>query len=315
MHWRDRNARKSVTGARAPVYIRDPASGGKCSMSAGAKLRELLKGRMIVAPGAYDAITARCIARAGFSAVYMTGGGTAAMLGYPDYGLTTMSELVENAGRIADSVSLPVIADADTGFGNELNMIRTVHAYEKAGVAALHVEDQGFPKKCGHLDDKSVIPTEEYVAKIRAAASERRDRDFVIIARTDARASNGLDDAIDRVNRAIEAGADVAFVEAPATMAELEAIPGRVNAPCLLNMVRRGKTPDIDLETAERFGYHIAIAPGILIRTVLGACERTLEDFKRTGIPLPMADLTPKETFQRAGADEWDALAARYGAR
>src|SRR5438270_6788944 len=163
-------------------------------MTQAARLRELLRrDGMVVAPGAYDCITARCIAQAGFDAVYMTGAGTAATLGYPDYGLLTMSEMADNAGRIAASVDLPVIADADTGYGNELNATRTVREYERRGVASLHIEDQGFPKKCGHLENKLIVPRDEFIAKIRAAVAARRDPDLVVIARTDARASLGFD--------------------------------------------------------------------------------------------------------------------------
>src|SRR5579859_1649173 len=170
-------------------------------MSQAARFRELLRrDGMIVAPGAYDCITARMIARAGFDCVYMTGAGTAATLGYPDFGLVTMSEMVDNAGRIAAAVDVPVIADADTGYGNELNVIRTVREYEQRGVAGIHIEDQGFPKKCGHLENKTIIPLDDYLAKIRAAVSARRDRDFMIIARTDARAVLGFDEALKRAN-------------------------------------------------------------------------------------------------------------------
>src|SRR6202142_1366662 len=158
-------------------------------MTKAGELRELLRqDGILTAPGAYDCITARMIEQAGFSAVYMTGAGTAAALGYPDYGLVTMSEMVENAGRIAAAVSVPVIADADTGYGNELNVVRTVREYEQRGVAGLHIEDQGFPKKCGHLDNKVVIGLDDYLAKIRAAVAARTDPDFLLIARTDARA-------------------------------------------------------------------------------------------------------------------------------
>src|SRR5271156_814568 len=173
------------------------------TMTQAARFRELLRrDGMIVAPGAYDCITARMIARAGFSCVYMTGAGTAATLGYPDFGLVTMSEMVDNAGRIAAAVDLPVIADADTGYGNELNVFRTVREYETAGVAGIHIEDQGFPKKCGHLDDKEIVPREEWLAKIRAAAAARCDRDFVIIACTDARVVAGFDEALARATAA-----------------------------------------------------------------------------------------------------------------
>src|ERR671921_713534 len=179
-------------------------------MSAASQFRRQMKqDGMVVAPGAFDCITARMVEQAGFSAVYMTGAGTAATLGYPDYGLVTMSEMVENARRIATAVGVPVIADADTGYGNELNVARTVREYEAAGVAGIHIEDQGFPKKCGHLDDKEIVPRADWLAKIRAAAASRRSRDFTVIARTDARAVAGFDEAIGRANDAIEAGANM----------------------------------------------------------------------------------------------------------
>jgi 2-methylisocitrate lyase-like PEP mutase family enzyme len=180
------------------------------------ELRELLRqDGILTAPGAYDCITARVIEQAGFSAVYMTGAGTAAALGYPDYGLVTMSEMAENAERIAAAVKVPVIADADTGYGNELNVVRTVREFEQRGVAGIHIEDQGFPKKCGHLENKTIVPLEEYISKIRAAVEAKHDRDFLIIARTDARTVLGFEEAIRRANASLDAGADMAFVEAP----------------------------------------------------------------------------------------------------
>ena len=194
-------------------------------MSVTKAFRDAMKTGMVVAPGAYDCMTSRAIERAGFLAVYMTGAGSASYLGYPDYGLLTMTEMAENAGRIAASVKLPVIADADTGYGNELNVIRTVREYERRGVAGLHIEDQGFPKKCGHLEDKTIVPIEDYVAKIRAAVSAKTDPNFMVIARTDSRASLGFDEAIRRANAAIDAGADMAFVEAPQTLDEVKAVP------------------------------------------------------------------------------------------
>src|SRR5277367_4079521 len=246
-------------------------------MTQAARFRELLRrDGMIVAPGAYDCITARMIARAGFDAVYMTGAGTAATLGYPDFGLVTMSEMVGNAGRIAAAVDLPVIADADTGYGNELNVVRTVREYERTGVAGIHIEDQGFPKKCGHLDDKEIIPREDWLAKIAAAAASRHDRDFLIIARTDARAVAGFDEAIARANAALDAGADMAFVEAPQTMEEIASVPKRVKGPCLLNVVWGGKTPEIDLRDAETLGFKLAIVPGLLLKAAIGACDAAL---------------------------------------
>src|SRR5947209_8884026 len=283
-------------------------------MTQAARFRELMRrDGMIVAPGAYDCITARLIECAGFEAVYMTGAGTAAMLGYPDFGLVTMSEMVGNAGRIAGAVGLPVIADADTGYGNELNVVRTVREYEVAGVAGIHIEDQGFPKKCGHLDDKEIVPREDWLAKIRAAASARRSPDFLIIARTDSRAVAGFDEAVARANAAIAAGADMAFVEAPQTLDEVAAVPRLVQAPCLLNVVRGGKTPDLDLGEAERMGYKLAIVPGLLIKNVVGICEKMLDELRETRRhPAPVREMSVRETFQLWGADEWDALRTRF---
>jgi 2-methylisocitrate lyase-like PEP mutase family enzyme len=274
-------------------------------MSNAAKLRSLLSSRkMIVAPGAIDCITGRAIARAGFPAVYMTGAGTSATLGYPDYGLITMTEMVGNAARIVNAIDIPLISDSDTGFGNELNVFRTVQEFERAGVAAIHIEDQVFPKKCGHLDNKELVSREDYIAKIRAASAARRSKDFCIIARTDSRAVIGLDEAVERANAALANGADVAFVEAPQTMAEIEAVPKRVKGPCLLNVVRGGKTPEIELETAERLGYAIAIVPGLLLGGIIQTCDRLLGDLKEGKFP-PVTG-SPAKTFARFGAAEWD---------
>jgi 2-methylisocitrate lyase-like PEP mutase family enzyme len=284
-------------------------------MSAGTELRRMLaEDSLLVAPGAYDCITARLIARAGFRAVYMTGAGTSATLGFPDYGLLTMSEMVDNARRIVDVVDIPVIADADTGYGNELNTVRTVRAYGRAGVAGLHIEDQTFPKRCGHLAGKQVVPRAEYLGKVRAAAGDRPDPDFVIIARTDARSVLGFDEAIERANRALEAGADVAFVEAPESMEEVEAVPRLVNGPCLLNLVRRGKTPDLDLREIERFGYKLSIVPGLMFGTMLSAGMAVLNELKETHRhPVQLHDLDVRERFAMVGATEWDEVAERYG--
>jgi len=282
-------------------------------MSKGKSFREAMNRGMVAAPGAYDCITARSIERAGFDAVYMTGGGTAASLGYPDYGMLTMTEMADNAGRIATAVKLPVIADADTGYGNELNAIRTVREYEKRGVAGLHIEDQGFPKKCGHLEDKVIAPVDDYIAKIRAAVSAKVDPDFLVIARTDSRAVLGFEEAVRRANAALEAGADMAFIEAPQTLEEVMAVPRLVKGPCLLNMVWRGKTPDLSLSEAEKMGYKLMILPGLLSRTVLGACDAALRDLKAQGRhPAPPSDITPQQAFRLAGADEWDRYRTQF---
>ncbi|HYZ63350.1 MAG TPA: isocitrate lyase/PEP mutase family protein [Acetobacteraceae bacterium] len=279
-----------------------------------ARLRELLRDDgMVVAPGAYDAITARVIAQAGFPAVYMTGAGTAASLGYPDFGLVTLTEMVANAARIARSVNVPVIADADTGYGNELNVVRTVQEHERAGTAGIHIEDQVSPKKCGHLDDKAIVSRDEFIAKVRAAVAARLDPDFVVIARTDARAVSGFDEAVARANLALQAGADMAFFEAPQTLDEVAQVPRLVQGPCLLNVVRGGKTPEIRLEDAQVMGYRVAIVPGLLLKTVLGACDAALAELRRTGVhPVPQGDPTVRQAFNRFGADEWDAFRTRF---
>jgi len=283
-------------------------------MSARNQLRKLLAADgMLIAPGAYDGITARMIEQAGFQVIYMTGAGTAATLGYPDYGLVTMSEMAENAARIVASAGVPVIADADTGYGNEINVIRTVREYERRGVAGLHIEDQGFPKKCGHLDRKEVLALEEYLAKIRAAVAARQDPAFLIIARTDARAVLGFEEAIRRANAALQAGADMAFVEAPETLEEVAAVPKLVKGPCLLNLVWRGKTPEVGFDDAEGMGYKLAILPALLFTAVIGVSDRMLEQvrFSRRH-PVPVADITVEETFARLGASEWDNLREQF---
>jgi 2-methylisocitrate lyase-like PEP mutase family enzyme len=285
-------------------------------MSTAARLRSLLRETgMVIAPGAYDCITARLIEQAGFDAVYMTGAGTAATLGYPDYGLLTMSEMVENAARITAAVTVPVVADADTGYGNELNVFRMVREYERRDVAGVHIEDQGFPKRCGHLDDKVIIRIDEYLPKIRAAVAARRDPDFLIIARTDSRAGLGFEEAVRRANASIEAGADMVFVEAPQTIEEVAAVPRLVKGPCLLNVVWRGKTPEVPLDEAERMGYKLAILPGLLFKAAIGACDDVLEEVRRTRRhPAPPKDMTVREAFARVGAKEWDALREQFRA-
>ena len=282
-------------------------------MSKGKLFRDAMKRGMVTAPGCFDCITARSIERAGFEALYMTGAGTAATLGYPDYGLVTMSEMADNAGRIAAATTLPVIADADTGYGNELNAIRTVREYEKRGVAGIHIEDQDFPKKCGHLENKVIIALDDYVAKIRAAVSAKVDPNFLIIARTDSRAVLGYEEAIRRANAAIEAGADMAFVEAPQTLEETTNVPKLVKGPCLLNMVWRGKTPDLSIDEATGMNYAVMILPGVLTRTVVGACDAALAELRAKGRhPVPSSDITPQQGFNLNGAAEWDRYRTQF---
>ncbi|WP_317925090.1 isocitrate lyase/PEP mutase family protein [Cupriavidus sp. TA19] len=279
-------------------------------------LRRVLAGNeLLAAPGGYDGITARMIEQAGFDALYMTGAGVSASRGFPDFGLLTLTEMAQAAGVVAQSVSIPVIADADTGYGNELNVTRTIREYERAGVAGLHIEDQVAPKRCGHLDGKEIVSRKDFEAKIRAAVAARTDPDFVIIARTDARAVVGLDEAISRANAALRAGADMAFVEAAQSMEELAEIPRRVKGPCLLNIVRGGKTPDLSLDVAQQLGYKLAILPSLLIGSVVDACDRTLRGLQETRKPPVSANATPvAERFRRFGADEWNALRTRFRA-
>jgi len=283
-------------------------------MTQAGNLRALLRGPdMIIAPGAYDPLTAMLVAQAGFPAVYMTGAGTSVSHGYPDFGLLTGSEMVANAASMARAIDIPLVADADTGYGNELNAVRTVQDYERAGVAGIHIEDQVSPKRCGHLDDKEIVPRADWLAKIRAAAFARRDPDFLVIARTDARAVAGFDEAIARANAALAAGADMAFVEAPQTMEEVAAVPKLVRGPCLLNVVRGGKTPELDLREAQALGYTLAIVPGLLLKAVIGACDSMLAALKTTHRhPVPPVDMTVRDGFNRVGAREWDALRTRF---
>lgn len=267
----------------------------------------------MVAPGAYDGLTARLIQQAGFAAVYMTGAGTAAARGFPDFGLLGMSEMVDNAAVIARSADIPLIADADTGYGNELNVTRTVREFEARNVAAIHLEDQVFSKRCGHLDGKEIVERDEYIAKIRAAVAARRNPDFTIIARTDARAVVSLDEAIERANLAIEAGADMAFVEAPRTLEEVAAIPREVKGPCLLNLVPAGRTPLLPFAQAQDLGYRMVILPGLLLKATMEAGDAVLRDVRQTGQMPPLKiDASVAEFFRRFGSDEWSALRQRF---
>jgi len=274
--------------------------------------RALASGEMITAPGVYDGLMVRLVQQAGFRAAYMTGAGTAVSHGFPDYGLMTMTEMVANAARITAAADVAVIADADTGFGNELNVTRAVREYERAGVAAIHIEDQGFPKKCGHLDNKVIIPLDEFIPKIRAAVAARSDADFKIIARTDSRAPIGFEEAIKRANAALEAGADIAFVEAPQTVEELRAVPKLVEGPCLFNLVYGGKTPEIDLKTAREMGFRVAIMPDVLWREIVMVCEKVLAGIADGQLPDQKTGLNVRDLFQRAGAEDWDALRTAF---
>ncbi len=279
------------------------------------RLRQMLTGPgIIVAPGAYDGFSARLIEAAGFQAVYMTGAGTAAShLGQPDLGLTTLTEMATHASHLAGCVALPVIADADTGYGNVLNVVRTVREYERAGVAGLHLEDQVAPKKCGHIAGKQVIPTGEFCDKIRAAVEYRTDPDFVVIARTDARAVTGLDDAIERANRYAEAGADVIFVEAPQTQDEIARVAREVKAPLLANMVAGGRTPSVKFSELERRGYKIVIYPAVCMMAAVQAIEQALGRLRAGETDWHDGPvLGPMDIFRRVGFDWWHAVEQKF---
>ncbi len=283
-------------------------------MTPSARLRAALRAPgLIVAPGAHDGLTARLVADAGFPAVYMTGAGTAAVSGFPDFGLLTMTEMVANAARLARATPVPVIADADTGYGNELNTFRAVQEYERAGVAGIHIEDQVAPKRCGHLEQKEIVPVDDWLAKLRAAADARQDPDFLLIARTDARAVVGFDEAIARANAALGAGADMVFVEAPETLDELAAVPRLVRGPCLLNIVHRGRSPAVDLRQAEAMGYRLAIIPALLLMATIAACDAALAALREDGrYPAELAPLSVGEAFARVGAREWEPRRTRF---
>jgi len=254
-------------------------------MSTAKVLRELLaSGEIIVAPGAYDAWSARLIAESGFKAVYMTGYGVSASeIGKPDIGLLTMTEMVTAVKNIVNAAGdKPVIADADNGYGGIMNVMRTVEEYERAGVAALQLEDQVIPKRCGHIEGKEVIPKAEMIAKIKAAVAARKNPDLCIIARTDARAVNGLEDALDRALAYEKAGADIIFVEAPQSVEEMQKIAQTIKAPLLANMVENGKTPLLKTWELEKIGYRMVIYPVAPLYTatkaIIDFCNRLKRD-------------------------------------
>ncbi|MCH7605712.1 MAG: oxaloacetate decarboxylase [Chloroflexi bacterium] len=270
---------------------------------------------IIVAPGAYDCLTARIIQQAGFPVVYMTGAGTSvARLGYPDLGLATLTEMVANAADIAAAVSVPVIADADTGYGDVLNVQRTVRQYERAGVAAIHIEDQEFPKRCGHLDNKRVIPQEDMVRKIRAALDARSDDDFTIIVRTDALAVTGWDDTMRRCEAYVEAGAHVLFVEALRTPEEAQRATSSFDVPLLYNFVESGKSPLIPAHELERLGFKLVIFPGSAFMVVCRAVADLMGELKQKGTTSHLMDrmASLEECFETVGLSEMLALDSRY---
>jgi 2-methylisocitrate lyase-like PEP mutase family enzyme len=285
-------------------------------MSESKKLRALLAGRdIVVAPGVYDGLSARLAGLAGFEAVYATGGGIARSMGYPDLGLLGLGEVVERLRPIVEHAGVPVIADADTGYGNALNTRRAVSEFVRVGVAALHLEDQTFPKRCGHYDDKSVVPVAEMTGKLRAAR-DAAGADLVLIARTDALAVEGFDRAIERGHAYAEAGADVIFVEAPTTETEIETIARRLAHPLLINMFQGGKTPLVPLDRLRQWGYRIVIIPSDLQRASIRAMQDTLAAIKRDGNSAAVADRLASFQEREAVVDTpgYLALDRRYAA-
>lgn len=287
------------------------------SASPGARLRaRLQQGLPTVAPGAYDGLSARLVAEAGFPALYASGGAIARSLGVPDLGLLGMEQVVERVAAMCDAVDIPVIADADTGYGNALNTQRAVQAFERAGVAAIHLEDQQFPKRCGHYEDKSLVPAAEMAGKLRAARDAARDPGFVLIARTDAIAVEGLDGALARAHAYREAGADVIFVEAPTSVEQIERIAREVPGPKLMNMFHGGKTPIMPAEELARMGYGIVIIPSDLQRAAIHAMRATLAAIARDGTSMAMAErmVSFTERERIIGTHHWLERDARYGA-
>lgn len=285
-------------------------------MNKGKQLRELLAAKeILVAPGAHDALTAKIIEMTGFKAVYMTGYGQAAShLGTPDVGLLTMSEMLARANNFASAVNVPVIADGDTGFGNAINVMRTVRQYEMAGVAAIQLEDQVAPKKCGHMTGRQVIPMEEMVGKIKAAVEARQNPDFVIIARTDARTVHGIEEAIRRGKAYEEAGADVIFIESPESEEEMKLITSSFNVPVLANMVEGGRTPLLSDKELEDLGYNLVIFPTASTYMTAQAMKNLMVELKDKGTTKDMVDqMIPFPEFNKLiGLSEIRDLEAKF---
>lgn len=266
-------------------------------------MRSLLaKPEIVVAPGAHDALTAKIIAGTGFRVVYMTGYGQAAShLGSPDVGLLTQTEMLSRAANFVEALQgceVAVFADGDTGFGNAINVMRTVRLYEKAGVAAIQLEDQIAPKKCGHMIGRQVVPLEEMVGKLKAAVAARQDPDLIIVARTDARTAHGIEEALRRAQAYAEAGADVLFVESPESIEEMKAITSTIKKPCLANMVEGGRTPLLTARELQELGFRIVIFPTASTYATCKAMSDLMNGLKIHGTTAPMMqNMLPFEEF------------------
>jgi len=282
------------------------------------RFRELVeRDEILPAMGGYDALSANLIEQAGGEVVYMSGSSVSTTThAYPDVGVTTMTEMVTRARQMVNAVDIPVFCDADTGYGNPINVVRTVEEYESAGVAGIHIEDQSFPKKCGHFDEKSVIPTEEMVQKIRAATDTRENEDFLIVARTDARAVNGFEDAVDRCEQYLDAGADVLFFEAPTSESELRRVAEEFgdDVPLLANMTEGGETPLFTAQEFEEFGYDIVLYPATGFKAAQKALRDVYNEIAETGTQKGVMDklVTWQERNDLNGLDEVIALEQKY---
>lgn len=279
------------------------------------KLRAIVDGKgYTIVPGAYDSLTARLVQLAGFEAVYLTGGGFSRSNGYPDIGLLSVHEVLGFITRTVDATEIPVIADMDAGYGNALNVIRTVRDYERTGVAGFHLEDQVSPKKCGHYEGKQVISKAEMVGKIKAAVDTRKDRNMIIIARSDSRAIEGLNASIDRVNAYLEAGADMGFVEAPQSEEELAIVGKSLKGPSFVNIFEGGKTPPLPKKTLEAQGHRIGIYPSQTHRAAIAAAKRVLAVLKRDGdtaeIEKDLATFQDRE--DAVNSKKWKELEQKY---
>lgn len=279
--------------------------------------RQIAAPEVLVAPGAYDCVGARLIEQAGFQALYLTGSGMSmSALGAPDVGLMSFSEVLDRAARVADVVSIPVIVDADTGYGGPLNVIRTVRAFERAGISGIQIEDQSWPKKCGHEGGRNLVSTQEMVGRIKAAVDARIDPDVAIIARTDARSDHGLQAALDRAANYVEAGADVIFVESPENEQELAEVARSVNAPVLANMVEGGRTPIVPAARLRELGFAMAIYPNAITRCFTYAGTEMLRDLAATGTTAGSADrmLSHRQLWSLFEYEKWTATEERLKA-
>lgn len=270
---------------------------------------------IVVAPGCYDCISARLVEVSGFDALYVTGSGVSmSALGAPDMGALSFGEILDRVRRICDAVSIPVIADADTGYGGPLNVIRTMREFERAGVSAVQFEDQEWPKKCGHEPGRKVASSREMEQRIKAAADARVDPDVMIVARTDAIALEGFEAALERAERYREAGADILFVEAPQSEAELGQVPKRLGVPCLANMVEGGRTPVLPFPTLEALGFKVAIYPNSLTRLFARAGQDLLSSLRTTGSTAAMANqmLDHNQLWTLFENERWQALEKKF---